>query len=152
QVLTWIQNSRDPVLYLTGGSGTGKSSILGAWVVPKLKRNGHIVIETRGYEQIFDRIKTGILEPGLIWNHPLSSGADLRSVLNRGCQRLGSRRVIIVVDQFEEFLILKDRVQQRAFQEFLSATIIDGLTFLLVFRCEYEGLIQDGAWPKALTK
>jgi hypothetical protein len=37
-VLLWIKNSSEPVLYLTGASGTGKSSLLAAWVIPKLTR------------------------------------------------------------------------------------------------------------------
>src|ERR1035441_10300498 len=56
--------------------------------------------------------------------------------------------LLIVVDQFEEFLILKDEEQQKAFQRFLSEKPTAGLAFLLVFRQEYEGLINDQSWPK----
>ena len=154
QVLRWIENSKEPVLYLTGASGTGKSSLLAAWVIPKLIREGHVVIQLRGYEQLLERIKDRILEPGLIWAQPPGRDVDLRSLLERACQRLGERRLILAIDQFEEFLILKDEDHQRAFQELLSAKMDNSaksagsLTFLLVFRPEYEGLIQDQGWPK----
>jgi predicted Ser/Thr protein kinase len=149
EVFRWIRNTREPVLYLTGASGTGKTSVLDAWVIPKLRREGHVVIHLRGYEDLFKGIKGQILQPGLIWAHPPVKEVDnLRSLLDRACRRLGANRLIIVVDQFEEVLILKDDEQRTAFQQFLSAQTISGLTFLLVFRPEYEGLIQDQAWPR----
>jgi hypothetical protein len=160
QVLRWIENSKEPVLYLTGASGTGKSSLLAAWVIPKLMREGHVVIQLRGYEQLLERITDRILEPGLIWTQPPGSDADLRLLLERAGQRLGERRLILAIDQFEEFLILKDEEQQRAFQKLISVKTDNltktvnlpktsgGLTFLLVYRPEYEGLIQDQDWPR----
>lgn len=149
EILRWIENTQEPVLYLTGASGTGKSSLLSAWVIPKLIRGKHVVIPLRGYEEdLLARLKDKLLQPGLIWDKTPSKAEDLRSLLNRATQRLGERRLFIVVDQFEEFLILTDQDRQRAFQKFLSEQPIDGLTFLLVFRHEYEGLIQDQPWPK----
>jgi hypothetical protein len=134
---------------LTGASGTGKSSLLSAWVIPKLKRRKHVVIELRGYEDdLFGRIKDKLLRPGLIWEKVSGKTEDLSSLLSRATQRLSERRLFIVIDQFEEFLILADHERQRAFQQFLSEQPIDGLTFLLVYRPEYEGLIQDQPWPK----
>jgi hypothetical protein len=52
EILRWLQNTREPVLYLTGQSGSGKSSLLSAWVIPKLfKDESPIkVIQLRGYQ------------------------------------------------------------------------------------------------------
>jgi hypothetical protein len=148
EVLRWIKDSKEPTLYLTGFSGTGKSSLLAAWVIPKLQREGYVVIQLRGYERIFERIKDAILTAGTIWAKPPGKDAALRTLLERGCERLGGRRLIIVIDQFEEFLILKDEQEQNVCQQFLSSTRIDGLTFLLVYRPEYEHLLQSQGWPK----
>jgi len=141
-VLKWLKSSREPVLYLTGFSGTGKSSLLDAWVIPKLKRDGHVVITLRGYDLVFERMKDALLTQGLVWAKPPGRETELRTLLERGCERLGGRRLFIVIDQFEEFLILKDKEQQTAFQQFLSSTGMDGLTFLLVYRPEYEHLVR----------
>jgi len=149
ETLRWIENNVEPVLYLTGASGSGKSSLLSAWVIPKLKREKHVVIQLRGYEgDLLARIKDKLLQPGVIWDKAPGRTEDVRSLLNRATQRLGERRLLIVVDQFEEFLIVTEQERQRAFQEFLSENATGGLTFLLVFRPEYEGLIQDQPWPK----
>ena len=146
--LRWLKNSREPVLYLTGASGTGKSSLLSAWVIPALTREGHVVIQIRGYEQVFERIKDRLLQPGLVWAQPPGRDTDLRLLLDRACQRLGERRLFIVIDQFEEFLILKEEEEQKAFQQFLSGRTTPGLTCLLIYRPEYEGLLVDQPWPR----
>ena len=38
EALRWLEAAREPFLYLTGFSGTGKSSLLQAWLVPELAR------------------------------------------------------------------------------------------------------------------
>ncbi len=118
-------------------------------MIPKLKREEHVVIQLRGYEEdLLTRIKDKLLQPGVIWDKSPAKTDDLRVLLNRATRRLGDRRLFIVVDQFEEFLILTDEERQRPFQQFLSETPTGGLTLLLVYRPEYEPLIQDQPWPK----
>jgi hypothetical protein len=73
KVLQWIKENDEPVLYLTGASGTGKSSLLTARVIPRLQIDRHLVIQVRGYEEILDRIKAGSLDQLV-----RSSATDLR--------------------------------------------------------------------------
>lgn len=152
-ILRWLEKRVDPVLYLTGASGTGKSSLLVAWVLPKLKRSNHVVVQLRGYEQdLFARLRNKLLEPGGVWEKPPSPSDNVHALLVRAAQRLGTRRLFIVIDQFEEFLILRDANEQEAFRRFLAGSAIDGVTFLLVYRPEYERLIQDDGWPPFLLE
>lgn len=147
-ILSWIQDTKESVLYLTGNSGTGKSSVLHAWVIPKLRRAMHVVIDVRGYgNDLTSLIAKKILEPGVIWDKPPSNPLGIEQLLARAAQRLNGRRLIIIVDQFEEFLLLKDRKQQSAFQKLVSSPI-QSTIFLLTYRLDYEVLIHDGTWPK----
>jgi Leucine-rich repeat (LRR) protein len=151
EVSHWIENTQERVLYLTGASGTGKSSLLSAWVIPRLRRQNHVVIQLRGYEDLSVRIRDEIRRPGVIWNRPPATEDDLNYLLDRASQHLSGRHLFIVIDQFEEFLIFDDqdvasRDKQVAFKQLLSGQTI-GQTFLLVYRPEYEGLIQEQSWP-----
>jgi len=47
EILHWIQKTKEPVVVPERASGTGKSSLLSAWVIPKLKRQKHVVIQLR---------------------------------------------------------------------------------------------------------
>ena len=69
---------------MTGASGTGKSSLLSAWVIPKLKREKHVVIQLRGYEDdLFARIKDELLRPRAIWDKAPGKTDDLGLLLER---------------------------------------------------------------------
>jgi hypothetical protein len=152
-ILSWIEASTAQVLYLTGASGTGKSSLLAAWVLPKLKQAGHTILRLRGYEDLPARSEEEILKPGAVWDRASRGAGDLKSLLARAHARLAPRRLFIVVDQFEEFLILKSDEQQQSFRQFLTALEadpVDGLTVLLVLRPEYQGVLDSQGWPKRL--
>ena len=50
EVLRWLSQRNEPLLYLTGLSGSGKSSLLAAWVLPKLIGKDYLIIRLRGYQ------------------------------------------------------------------------------------------------------
>jgi len=65
-------------------------------------------------------MKDELLEPGVIWDKTPGRSQDLRSLLSRATQRLGERRLFIIVDQFEEFLSSPVRTGRIAFSRFLA--------------------------------
>ena len=78
--------------FLSGASGAGKSSLLAAWVIPKLTREGNVVIQLRGMNSCLngsgpDSSAGPNLDPtarqGQRSFPPLTSGPD------RASQRLG---------------------------------------------------------------
>jgi hypothetical protein len=67
EVFKWLRQPPGRVLYLTGSSGTGKSSLLTAWVLPKLDREGVKVIRLRGYQDPAQALEDELKRPGAIW-------------------------------------------------------------------------------------
>jgi hypothetical protein len=148
RILRWIEKRSSPILYLTGSSGTGKSSLLAAYVLPRLKKD-HVVIRLRGYQDPVAALEDHLARPGVIWQKPPETEGAL-PLLNGACRYIRPRRLVIVLDQFEEFVILQDPEKQKRFEELIanlgSASAAD-VTWLLVFRNDYVGLIEKLALP-----
>ncbi len=152
-------------LAVIGASGSGKSSVVRAGLVPELKRNR--LGERGGGERIW---QIYILTPGA---HPLENlavalsrnsdsaaeiatliddlGADSRSLHLHVQKTLRSNktvmRLLLVVDQFEElFTLCRSESERLTFiQNLLYATIIEGgpITALITLRADfYERLAQ----------
>src|SRR5271165_1213274 len=150
EILRWIEQRTGTVLYLTGLSGSGKSSLLAAWVVPRLERKDAIVIRLRGYQDPVAVLEQELLQPGVIWQRAAAEAGGVRPLLERACRYIRPKRLLVVLDQFEEFVILKDPDKQKRFEQLMSDLArqpIAGLTFLFVFRSDYIGLIEKLALP-----
>ncbi len=50
KILDWVSRAETIPLYLTGDSGSGKSSVLNAYVLPKLRDAGWTVVEARAWQ------------------------------------------------------------------------------------------------------
>ena len=146
EVLKWLRHPPSRVLYLTGASGTGKSSLLTAWVLPNLEREGVRVIRLRGYQDPAQALEDELKRPGVIWKRNPPESTDLAALFEQAVERLRPARILVVFDQFEEFLILQGEQQRKCFVEFLAtqAGSRDSASgILLVFRAEYDGFIQE---------
>ena len=154
RVFKWLFSTKSSLLYLSGASGAGKSSILAADVLPRLREHGWAIIETRLVGDPMQQLKTAILatsdlfgrkpKPELSLLHLLRRVADIHRRRGKGA------RLLLVVDQFEEFLILHQPSERVAFAELLhrlSEEPVDGLTLLLVFRSDYRSLVFKLSLP-----
>src|SRR5271157_3202175 len=150
ELLRWLEQRTSPILYLTGLSGSSKSSLLAAWVLPRLERQDTVVIRLRGYQDPVAVLEQELLRPGVIWQKPTAEAGGARPLLERACRKIGPRRLLVVLDQFEEFVILQDPDKQQRFGQLMSALCrqpIAEVTFLFVFRSDYIGLIEKLALP-----
>ncbi|MBI1358258.1 MAG: hypothetical protein GC160_28315 [Acidobacteria bacterium] len=160
ETLHWIQRAKAPLLFLTGVSGAGKSSLLNASVLPGLRAEGWTVVAARSFGDPTEQLVSALLEPDRIWKKPPGDADDPRALLERAAKRSG--RLLVVLDQFEEFLILHEessaeRERLTRLLESITAEPIAGLTVLCVFRSDYKGaymqtglppLAQDGNWEE----
>jgi Leucine-rich repeat (LRR) protein len=150
EILRWLKTTRDLVLYLTGLSGSGKSSLLAAWVLPKLERQDTVVIRLRGYQDPVAMLLLELQRSGVIWQKPSGEISDIRLLLDRACRHIRPRRLLIVLDQFEEFLILQSSGQPERLLQLLGSLRqrpIHEVTVLLVCRSDYIGMIEKLKLP-----
>ena len=85
--------------------------------------------------------------PGPRRRNPESQG--LREIVEDATKR-ASHRLLIVVDQFEEFVILGKPEQQQKFAAFvaeLKSRPVKGLSLLLVMRSEYQVPLEEIGLP-----
>ncbi|UEM20601.1 ATP-binding protein [Skermanella mucosa] len=151
RVLAWIEDAATPVLYFSGDSGTGKSSLLEAHVVPSLRETGWLVVSVRSYADPAAALETALRTPDLIWKHPPEAGS-LHDLIGSAARKLAreKRRLVLLLDQFEEFLILHDDSARRQFLDLLAELDrmpVAGLRLVLVLRSEYEARIPESGLP-----
>lgn len=153
-ILDWLRKPNEPVVYLTARSGAGKTSLLDAFVLPRLKESSPQVLSltVRSFRDPVEALRKVLLEPGQVWKHPPPNLQDTRPLLEKACQKLYPARLLLVFDQFEELLIIHDREPERlqGIRLLLTALAekpITDLNVLIVTRSDYIGKLQDLELP-----
>jgi Leucine-rich repeat (LRR) protein len=124
KVLDWVRRNDQPLLFLSGASGAGKSSVLQGYVLPMLQKEGWRVVEVRGFTGPLERLEDA-----------------LRAPRRRGV------RLLVIFDQFEEFIILEGQATGEQRQQFLSrvrelhAAAPPGVCLLFAFRSDYQSAV-----------
>ena len=157
KVLNWLSNTPGSVFYFTGESGVGKSSLVSAYLIPELNDDGWAVVEGRAYgdavSQIADVLKG---RDDLVPQKP-SGDPSLRELLGSiGDQRIKENLgpFLLVIDQFEELLMLEDPKLLLQFSEIikdLAENDLPGVKLLLVYRSEYESEIFKLNFPTPIS-
>jgi len=149
----WIVDSNIPLLYLSGQSGVGKSSLLNAAIAPALANSGWVVVSVRPHDDPFDAISVGLLKPSAVWQKPPSGNVgDPRDLLERAADRIQKqeKRLLLIIDQFEETLILCNGTVRAELARFLVDLVqrpIDGVVVVLALRAEYLNDLADLGLP-----
>jgi Leucine Rich repeats (2 copies) len=149
KVLAWLLQSSDVPLYLTGESGSGKSSLLDAFVLPTLRDRGWLIIKARAWQDPLDALRNVLAASSRVHSPDNGGSPDLRGLLETAARR-SQGRSLVVLDQFEEFVILGSQAQQETFAALvaeLQARPITGFLLLLVLRRDYEDKLHDIGLP-----
>ncbi len=151
-----------PFLAVAGASGSGKSSLLRAGVVPRLRRRNwlaHVLTPTADpLTQLAATLTRD--DPSLSAADELRAGlaADPQTLRRKAGQlvaRAGAARLLLVVDQFEElFTQCHDEAGRRAFIDNLLAAARNGsnVTVLIGLRADFTGRLTEVEELRALVE
>ena len=145
---------RDRILFVVGPSGSGKSSLVRAGLIPAI-RSGAIPGSERWAVALFSprsspieemtyqirRVAEWVLSDRQLWS------SDARSLTDAVCEVAGG--LVLVIDQFEELFTLNRRPEQEAFVELLK-TVADSvgsrLRLAMAMRADFYGVCATFPW------
>ena len=136
-------------LYFTGDSGSGKSSLLNASLLPKLREEGWTIIEARAWQDPLGAIREALQKLSNARRGKVLKEQTLGEMIQQAAKR-ASDKLLIVLDQFEEFLILASPERQREFTAFIAemqSSPVKKPWLLLVLRSDYQMLLQEADFP-----
>lgn len=143
-----------PLVAVVGASGSGKSSLVFAGLLPRLRQSGDWLIESfRPEKQPFFRLAVALmhqLEPDLQRVDRIAKANDLAdtiqkygfaSVVSEILQENSGKRLLLVVDQFEELYTQCEGEERDRFIDALLAGLHKavGLKVVLTLRADFCG-------------
>ncbi len=147
QAVRWLEHTEHSLLYLLGPSGAGKSSLLAASVLPRLQSAGWECLTLRVDRDPAGRLRDALMAPSHLFLDVPPPDLPLRALLERAAEarvKAELSPLLLVIDQFEESLILNDSSAQKPLLDLLQTLEkepLPGLRLLCVFRSDYRELL-----------
>jgi len=149
---------KQPLVAVVGPSGSGKSSVVFAGLIPKLRKEGNWLIEIfRPGKEPFLPLASALvrqLEPEAGETQQLREAVGLAGdmqqgritllqVVSRILERNSGKRLLLVADQFEELYTLcpVKEEQERFADELLRAIAQENITLVLTLRADFYGYV-----------
>jgi WD40 repeat protein/adenylylsulfate kinase-like enzyme len=149
---------KQPLVAVVGPSGSGKSSVVFAGLIPKLRKEGNWLIEIfRPGKEPFVPLASALvrqLEPEAGETQQLREAVGLagdmqqgkitlQQVVSRILERNSGKRLLLVADQFEELYTLCQvkEEQERFVNELLRAIAQENITLVLTLRADFYGYV-----------
>jgi hypothetical protein len=158
---------RQPFTALIGASGSGKSSLIFAGLLPMLRQAGWLFAACRPRNHAFEELAACLVH--LLYEDKLERikkrrgcAADLLSgelrlsddLVRRIAEKHGCRRFLLIADQFEELFTLNadSGLQQPFIDSLLEAGQAEGCAVLLTMRADFtEAAISSARFAEALN-
>lgn len=136
------QVDRSSFTAVLGASGTGKSSLVKAGLLPYLRKTGYHTLDPVRPAANPRQALDAALRSGLTFEETVPSSASLRGLLARWQQRNPDKKLLLIIDQFEELITqCRHESERDAFLAELVQLIGDYADFLHVvvtLRSDFE--------------
>ena len=145
---------KQPLLAIVGPSGSGKSSVVFAGLIPQLRKEGNWLIESfRPGKEPFEPLAFALvrlLEPSASEIQKLGLESDmqngritLQQVVSRILANNPGKQLLLVVDQFEElYTLCQVKEEQERFTDALLTVIAqENITLVLTLRADFYGYV-----------
>ncbi|WP_414585326.1 eIF2A-related protein [Scytonema sp. PCC 10023] len=167
----------NPLVPVVGASGSGKSSVVFAGLIPRLQAAGNVeIISFRPGKNPFDALAVALSKycKSVVQQQPEASGeansrlAELefevnlrhdQTVLRHFIENIinssGYRRLVLVADQFEELYTLAAQKERHSFLKSLlwAVRYVRAFTLVLTLRADFLGIVlDDQSMGKALQQ
>jgi len=126
-------------------SGSGKTSLICAALMPELRRQGYCPLYVRVYDDPEGEIRRVALEAAQASPREFPTDMPLQALLPRLVPRIG-QRFVIFVDQFEEIFIRYDREARDRFAATLQAILAEAkgqVRFVLSMREDFLARVSE---------
>ncbi len=147
---------------LHGRSGVGKSSILRAGVLPRLKEQAHLVFVIRSFTDPLHQMLNALAEELGIdssfekasgWHECMEQATKLKELLEQAMIDAPHRSIIFFLDQFEEFFSLLDEESHQYFIDALGKlSTAESLPMKLVFALREDFLAEMSQFKTAIPE
>ena len=136
---------------LHGRSGVGKSSILRAGLMPRLKAEGHLVFAIRSFSDPLHQMISALVETNE--GVGLQSGPEIADLIASAAGASPKRFVIFFFDQFEEFFsLLGEESQQQFIDSIARLASREDLQLRLVFALREDYLAEMSRFKTAVSE
>ena len=134
-----------PLNVLYAPSGSGKTSLICAGLMPQLRRQGYTPVYCRVYDDPAGEIRRAALEAVGAPPSDFPPATPLQTLLTEVAGR-NEQRLVIFVDQFEEIFIRHDPEARDRFAASLAATLTEGkgrVRFVLSLREDFLARLSE---------
>lgn len=142
---------QQPLTVVLGPSGSGKSSLVKAGLIPRLKRVNESALSKRWHilpPVRFSRSPVASLRRSLAQN-PAGESGSLADDLTRWCEQHSQQKCLLVIDQFEAVITLStNRQEKEIFLTALARAIAahpNQLRLVITLRSDFEPQFQESA-------
>jgi DNA-binding winged helix-turn-helix (wHTH) protein len=149
-ICSQILSHRSFILY--GRSGVGKSSIIRAGLMPRLKSQGHRAFVIRSFTDPLDQMVSALLRDSEIVASP-ENVPRLEDLIDQTAKKLPQQSIVFFLDQFEEFFLWLAEQKRKQFIEALENLFTqEALPLRLVFALREDLLAEMSQFKSALPE